>query len=150
MKQNINVILNTFAEAASRKDYDMIDKWIYDVIQKTYSYMIDVLLDLKEPIQEVRQGTLFSTFSPEEVEVVRTVDSVIAGSMHSLWFIDNSYCMHLDFAYEDYQRYGYASYSEYRRHLDENYIMDQFEVLREVVAYAEKKYASIMIDFEFT
>lgn len=150
MKQNVNEILNTFAEAASRKDYNMIDECIYDVIQKTYSYMIDVLLNLKEPIQKVRRGTLFSTFSPEEVEVVRTVDPVIAGSMHSLWFIDNSYCMHLDFAYEDYQSYGYASYSEYRRHLDEDYIMDQFEVLRDVVAYAEKKYAPVMIDFEFT
>lgn len=150
MKKNVNEILNTFAEAASRKDYAMIDKWIYDVIKKTYSYMIDVLLDLKEPMQEVRQGTLFSTFSPEEIEVVRTVDSVIAGSMHSLWFIDNSYCMRLDFAYEDYQCYGYASYSEYRRHLDEDYIMEQFEVLREVVAYAEKKYSPVMIDFEFT
>lgn len=150
MKKNVNEIINTFAEAANRKDYDVINEWIYDVIQKTYNYMIDVLLDLKEPIQEVRRGTLFSTFSQEEVAVVRTVDSTIACSMHNLWFIDNSYCMHLDFAYEDYQRYGYASYSEYRRQLDENYIMEQFEVLREVVAYAEKKYAPVMIDFEFT
>lgn len=146
MQKNINEILNELKKAITNKEYLTISQILDDVLVKTYNYIIEYLLNIEESFRQVRKGTFFSTFSAEEIDVVRPVDSQIARSMHELWFIENSYYSDLDFVYEDYQYYGYHSACEYSESLFNQYVIERYDNLKNVIEYTEVKYGPVMID----
>lgn len=142
----INVLKNKVAKMRAALD-DGNDSYDFsDLSEEVFQYVLEGVLDLKNELEKVRRGTLFSQFSQEEITAVEQKDSEISHYMHILWYDDNSYYMHLDFLVEDFERdmeNGWTNcktVEEYEEALIYNHCKGILDVLDEVLKYVEKNY----------